>query len=64
MLKPFLVTSRISHKTFGAVYAASLQSAQSIADTLWKEDKDALYLFDLREKFDGIHASTTAMAAH
>lgn len=55
-MKPFLVTSRVSHKTFGAVYAVSIQSAKDIADTLWEKDKGVLFLFDLREEFDGIQA--------
>lgn len=58
MLKPFLVASRISNKTLGAVYAASIESAKDIAGTLWANDKATLSLFDLRENTDGAHAVT------
>jgi len=54
MLKPFLVTSNASGKTFGSVYAVSIQSAKDIANTLWARDKDALVVFDLRKAFDSV----------
>ncbi len=53
---PFLVINLDSGKTLGAVYAASIQSASDIANTLWIKDKDALYLFDLRKEFDGVQS--------
>jgi len=56
---PFLVINLDSGKTLGAVYAASIQSASDIANTLWIKDKDALYLFDLRKEFDGVQSRKT-----
>ena len=61
MFKPFLVTNRVSNKTLGAVYAASLQSAQDIAGALWEKDKEALFLLDFRKELDG---GQTTLSAH
>ena len=52
---PFLVTNCVSDKTLGTVYAASIQSAKAVANTLWLKDKDMLRLFDLRKEYDGIY---------
>lgn len=60
MFKPFLVANRVSNKTLGAVYAASMQSAMDIAGTLWEKDKDALFLLDFRKELDGGQAALTA----
>ena len=59
MFKPFLVASRTSNKTLGAVYAVSIQSAKDIAGTLWAKDRETLFLLDLREEFKGICAAAS-----
>ena len=63
-VSPFLVINRDSDKTLGAVYAVSIQSATDIANTLWIQDKDALFLFDLRREFDGVQSGIAAMMSH
>jgi len=64
MLKPYLVTNHVSDKTLGAVYAVSIQSAKDIANTLWVNDKDALFLFDLREEFEGVQSGMAIPMSH
>ena len=64
MLNPYLVTNHRSEKTLGAVYAVSIQSAKDIANTLWGEDKDALFLFDIRKEFDGVRSGMSTLMSH
>lgn len=52
---PFLVASRAMGKTLGAVYAASMQSAVDIANTLWADDREMLVIVDLRGSQRVVH---------